>query len=313
MTSDPTLPRARPTAGARVRRALALAAAGTAIVVAAAAAAGYVLSERRLARVYAVDDGWRAPPAGAADVARGRHLVEAVLGCAGCHAPDLGGSAMVDAPPMRIAPPNLTRGRGGVGALRTDAQLVRAVRHGLRADGTPLLLMPSDAYASLGDEDMAAVIAYVRSVPPVDREVGPTRLTPLGRALLAAGVLDELSAERIDHARPAPARAPADTVGAGRYLADVAGCTFCHAPSLGGREAFGPPGTPPPPAISRDALARWSEADFVRALRTGRRPDGRVLDEFMPWRHFARMTDAELHAIWRYIQASPPTRAAPAW
>jgi len=157
------------------------------------------------------------------------------------------------------------------------------------------------------------VLAYLRAVAPVDREVGSTRLTLLGRALLAIGVLDELSAERIDHARRPPTRAPEDTLGVGRYLADVSGCTFCHAPSLEGREAFGPPGTPPPPAITREALVRWSEGDFVRALRTGRRPDGRQLDEFMPWRHFARMTDAELHAIWRYIRERPPTRAVLAW
>ena len=68
----------------------------------------------------------------------------------------------------------------------------------------------------------------------------------------------------------------------------------------------GPPGLPPAANLTPAGIGRWTEADFARAVRNGRRPDGRQLDEFMPWKVFGGMTDAEIHALWRYLQSVPP-------
>lgn len=294
--------------------------AGLVIVIALGAAVVYFASERRLDRAY------QPPPAAldlaSADTARGRHLAAAVSVCIECHGADLGGTAGEPNPVLRINPPNLTRGRGGVGAARSDADLARAIRYGVRPDGTPLILMPADAYAALSDSDLAAVVAYIRAAPPVDRDVGASSVGPIGRVLLVAGKLDEIPAERLargEHpggawgtgVRPAATPPPSDTVAHGRYLAQIAGCAACHTASFGGRAgAFGPPGVPPPTNITRSGIGHYTEADFARAMREGRRPDGRPISEFMPWKYFARMTDDEVHALWAYLQSVPPAGAA---
>jgi cytochrome c553 len=284
----------------RLLRILSITLGGLAAAIALAAAIVYVASERRVTRRYDIP----APPAApAGDTARGRHLATSILLCAKCHGPDFGGQVMVEAPPFRVAAANLTRGRGGVGAALTYANLDRVVRHGVRPDGRPLLLMPSDAFTSISDADLASLGAFLRQLPPVDREVGASALRPLGRALLVAGLIDEISAERIDHGRRALAAPPADSLSHGRYLAGIAGCTYCHLPSLEGRtEPFGPPDAPIAPSL-KTRTAGWTEADFVRAMRTGRAPDGRTIDPFMPWEFYGRMTDAELHSIWRFVES----------
>jgi len=93
----------------------------------------------------------------------------------------------------------------------------------------------------------------------------------------------------------------------GKYLADTAGCSGCHGPGLsGGVIAEAPPGTTPAANLTPAGLGTWSEADFFKAMRTGTRPDGRVLDTFMPWPYYAQMTDDELRALWRFLQVVPP-------
>jgi hypothetical protein len=67
----------------------------------------------------------------------------------------------------------------------------------------------------------------------------------------------------------------------------------------------GPPGLPPASNLTTAGIGNWTEADFVRALREGTRPDGTVINEFMPWKAFRGMTDAELHAIWLYLRSVP--------
>jgi len=108
----------------------------------------------------------------------------------------------------------------------------------------------------------------------------------------------------------APASVPREPTAAyGRYLANVAGCHGCHGYGLSGGRVAGPPGLPPARNLTRDVatgLAAWTEADFTRAMREGRRPDGAPIDGFMPWRQFRRMTDDELHALWLYLRSAPP-------
>jgi mono/diheme cytochrome c family protein len=164
----------------------------------------YALSEARLRATHAVDVTSLMIPSDATTIARGRHLASAATHCSGCHGADLAGQTMVDAPPFRLVPPNLTRGTGGVGSGYTTEDWVRAIRFGVRPDGTPIQIMPAYNYHALSDTDLAAIIAYLQSVPPVDNDPGPTELRLLGRLLLLAGEL-ELPADRVP---PEASRAP---------------------------------------------------------------------------------------------------------
>jgi cytochrome c553 len=268
----------------------------------------YARSERRLDRVHPVALAMpRAIPRDSATVARGAHLA-IITTCVLCHGADLGGAVYSDDALLgTIAGPNLTRGRGGRGAELTEADVVRAVRHGVRRDGTSLIVMPSEVYAHVGEEDLAALVAYAQQLAPVDRVVPPSRFGPLGRALLAAGKLNILVAEKTP-ALPLRARvAPAATAAYGRYLADIAGCHGCHGYGLSGGRVAGPSSFPAAANLTpAGAVVRWTEADFARAMREGRRPDGTAIDGFMPWRIYANMTDDELRALWLYLRSVPP-------
>jgi hypothetical protein len=94
---------------------------------------------------------------------------------------------------------NLTTGEGGIGDAYTNAELARAIRHGVRPDDTGLLVMPSAEYSMLSDEDVNAIVAYMRSVPAIDQEIPPVSLTMMARTLFMAGQLPPLAAEIIDH------------------------------------------------------------------------------------------------------------------
>jgi mono/diheme cytochrome c family protein len=234
-------------------------------------------------------------------LAWGGHLVNAVMGCQDCHAPDLGGSVLSDDPAAVLSAPNLTSGRGGIGSDLTTQDWIRAIRHGIRRDGSSLLIMPSYAYAHISDEDLGAAVAYLKQVRPVDRELPDFKLRPLGRALVALGAFDEEFIAKKMPARVGSAAVERGvTVEYGRYLATISGCTACHRANLKGGP-YGPPDAPPVTDISAAALASWTEADFFRAMREGRRPDGSELSEFMPWRALGNMTDDELAAIWMFI------------
>jgi hypothetical protein len=127
------------------------------------------------------------------------------------------------------------------------------------------------------------------------------------RALLAAGKLNVLVAEKTPRLPLGPGVAPDGTAAYGRYLADVTGCHGCHGFGLSGGRVAGPAGFPPAANLTpAGRLAGWSEADFRRAMRTGARPDGTRIDAFMPWRLYAAMTDEELGALWRYLRGVPP-------
>ncbi len=273
------------------------------------AATLWAMAERELRRVHpAPEESFTAAAPDSALLARGEHLARAVGSCVMCHGEDLGGMVVADAGPMGwLAGPNLTRGRGGVGATLSDADWERAIRHGIRANGRSLILMPSEAFVHFSDQDLSALVAFLKQLPPVDRELEPTHLRPIGRALLAAGKLPLLVANLTPRIPHVPAVLPDTTATYGRYLASVAGCHGCHGEGLsGGRLGGGPPDAPPSSNLTPSGLVGWSEADFVRALREGIRPAGTPINETMPWRGLGRMTDAELRALWRYLQSVPP-------
>jgi cytochrome c553 len=241
--------------------------------------------------------------------ARGEHLA-ITRGCTDCHGPDLGGRVLVDAFPIgRLAAPNLTRGKGGVGARLDAIAIERAIRHGLGQGGRLLLYMPATDYSGLTDADTADLIAYVSATPPVDRQIPPPLAGPLMRTLFLLDKAPLAYALKVDHgAAHMNAMAPEATADYGRYLAQS--CTGCHGDHFAGGHVPGtPPSFPDAQNITPDpasGIGKWSKADFYTALRQGRRPDGSNIDPFMPWKAFGQLTDTELDAVWAYLQTLPP-------
>jgi mono/diheme cytochrome c family protein len=264
----------------------------------------------KLRKRYAVAPARIVVPTDSASIARGQALA-ALNGCTGCHSANLGGQVMADAFPFaRIAAPNLTRGRGSAVASYTEADWERAIRHGVRRDGSALFIMPSNEFNDFRDEDVGAVLAYVKSVPPVDNVVPGRKLYPLARVLHAFGA-PMFEAERIDHTRQvAVAPPPGPTVAYGQFLGT--GCRFCHGEDLKGREEGGEPGFPPSPDISRTGRAgKWTEAQFIQTIRTGVTPYGRrLVARYMPWPAIGKLSDQELRGVYMYIQASDSLRMA---
>jgi mono/diheme cytochrome c family protein len=288
--------------------------AGLVVFVVLASAAIYALSERRGHKQYAIAPKTLVIPTDSVSIARGGHIVRAIGKCIECHGENLQGTVMIDDPALgRVSARNLTRGTGGVGSMLSDADLIRAIRHAVGPDGRPLMIMPSQDFIELSDNDLAAVIAYVKSVPPADNVLPPTRLGPLGRTLLLAGKLPVYPAELIDHSRPSPAPiAEGGTPAYGGYLVRV-GCAGCHGATLaGGPVAAGDPSWPPAANLTPGGPTQsWTEDNFRTLLRTGHRPDGSPVNPAMPWKTARLMTDDEIHAVWLYLRSIPaqPTGA----
>ena len=263
-------------------------------------------SEQALARHFTINDPPLAIAHDAATIARGQHLFT-TRGCQDCHGADGIGHLVFDAGPViHLVAPNLTP--SGMGAHLTADAIAAAIRHGVRPDGTPLVFMPSGDYANLDDADTAALVAYVQSLPPSSNDPGSLEVRPLARVLYLFGQFPLTPAEHIDHA-PRTRNAPvaAATAAYGEYLAHA--CTGCHGGDLAGQAIPGaPPGTPRAVNLTPDAsgLRDWKEADFMRVMHEGKKPDGAALNPIMPWQSFGRMSDTELRAIWLHLRSLPP-------
>jgi mono/diheme cytochrome c family protein len=271
----------------------------------------FVFSTQTLNKRVEYSDASPPIPRDSAAVARGQHLSRAISKCVECHGDDFGGQVVFDALPMaRVVAPNLTTGRGGIGDNRTDDDFLRAIRHGIGFGGRALVLMPARNYWHMGDADVGSLIAYLRTVPAVDRELPPTKFGLVGRVLLLKGDLDEMfEAKGMDHVARRPAPPPADTTADyGRYLAQIGGCTGCHGPTLSGGALPGaPPGSKPSANITPEGIGTWTEADFFKALREAVRPNGTAIDStIMPIRLTREMTDPETKAIYMYLKTVPP-------
>ncbi|AKU91681.1 c-type cytochrome [Vulgatibacter incomptus] len=280
------------------------------LLVASIGVGGAVLvAKRAMARVHQVPDEPLAIGSKPEVIEEGRRLL-AARGCAECHGADLGGGVVLDDPALgSLYAPNITLGRGSVVEGFRDADWVRAIRHGVKRDGRPIVIMPANEYYFLSDRDLSAIIAFAKTAAPVDRELPPHRIKPLLYVLTALEVFPLLAANSIDHAAPREAVSePEATKEYGRYLAKVQ-CQGCHGEGLGGGPPPGAPASLPVPAnLTPDeatGIGKWTEADFVRALREGRRPDGRELDPFMPWKNFRNLDETELHALWAYVRSVP--------
>jgi cytochrome c553 len=286
-------------------------AAGVLVGLVAIASAGvYLSSSSKLHRTYAVPVRPFAIPTDAEALARGEHLAR-TRGCVDCHGTDFGGTKIIaDGAMGKIYGPNLTRAAGTRVAHFKDEDWIRAIRHGVAADGYGLLLMPSEEYSHLSDDDLGSLIAFLRVLPPVERADGPIQPGPVTRVLLATGKM-KLAVTQIDHAHINPAAVEkAPTPEYGRYLANA--CVGCHRSDFsGGKIEIGPPDWPPARNLTAAGdLARWTEADFVRAIREGRRPDGAEISTVMP-RGFAGLDDTELRALYTFLKTLPavPTRS----
>ena len=279
------------------------------LAVVALYAVAYLRSEQALAQTYAVSDPPLTVQRDAATLARGKHIFD-TRGCGDCHGAAGEGRVLFEAGPvMKIVPPNITTAGRLKGA--TPEQVAAAIRHGVAANGRPLVFMPSEDYHEMSDEDVAALVAYMQALPASANDPGPTEVRPLGRVLWLFGKLPLLPAEHMDHsprARTAPALAA--TAEYGKYLAQS--CVGCHGSNFAGQHV---PGTPAELPDARNltpaGLANWQEADFFRALREGKRPDGSAIDPFMPWQTYAKMSDVELAALWAYFKTLPPVESKP--
>jgi mono/diheme cytochrome c family protein len=244
-------------------------------------------------------------PTDEASIARGRHIAEAVSDCVGCHAENLGGTMFLDDPSFaQIPAPNLTSGQGGIGATYTDEDWVRAIRHGVAADGRDLIFMPSHWYNYLADEDLGSLIAYLKTVPPVD-QVWPARSVAFipTRILLALGAIP-FAPELIAQNGPRTSPEAAISVEYGAYISRVAACGECHGNDLAGGTTQGAPIGPN--LTPGGAFAAYREEDFLKVMHTGVTPGGQTLSEEMPWMDYGKMTDDELKALFMYLQSLQP-------
>lgn len=277
-------------------------------IVAVALSAVYIVSQRRIDQHITVAGHAVPIPTDSASIERGRHVVNAIGMCGDCHQPDFGGGVMIDEPAIaHLSALNLTTGEGGVGGTLSDLDWERAVRHGVAPDGRKLHFMPAHEYASINDDDFAAAVAYLKQVPKVARKQDANRFGPVGRALFLKGDIELLPADLMDHTAAHPAViAPAPTAEYGKYLSVT--CRGCHGHTFSG----GPmPGTPPdwkaPANITPEGIGRYTEADFARALREGRRPDGSPLDTmYMPVRFTKNLNDTEIAALYAFLKTLPP-------
>lgn len=237
-------------------------------------------------------------------IARGAYLVTAFPGCAGCHSsnpaaerPILDGQPFAEIAALAdIYAPNLTPG----GPLKdwSDGEIIRAIREGVDRDGHALFLMPSAEYRHVSDQDVRAIVAYLRSQQPVTKDGTPRKLTFLGTMLVGAVRFPLSNQEPIQNVTDPP-RGP--TAEYGQHLADIGGCRTCHGPALDAENI--PQGPPPGPNLR--VVKGWTDEQFLRAMREGVDPSGKRLSEQMPWRQYGRGTDDDLRALYAYLKLLP--------
>ncbi len=267
----------------------------------------YFLGNARLNKKYDISPSNITVPTDAASLELGKHRAEVL--CEGCHGADLSGiDNWFDAPQLgNIDSANLTAGGGGLGNEFTTEDYVRAIRHGVDREGKPIFMTAVVSTAHLSDEDLGAIIAYVKSVPPVDHTVKTRHFTPLARILLAAGVLGKLPAESVSHDVNITAPARGVSADYGQYLVNTNDCQVCHGLNLNG-------GPFPDPTIKKISpnltpggeLGFWTEEQFMNTIRTGKTPSGHELNpDLMPWKYYRLFSGDELQAIWLYLHSLP--------
>ncbi|MFL6796868.1 MAG: c-type cytochrome [Xanthobacteraceae bacterium] len=256
-------------------------------------------------------------------VERGKYLVESILTCGNCHSPRgpggvvdstrlySGGPQTWDEPAFTVKGPNITPDEEtGIGKWSAD-DMKKAILQGVRPSGHQLApIMPYGFYKVFVPSDLDAVVAYLRSVPPVRNQVQP----PVYKAAFHA--------ETPPGADRPPSEADlSDPVKRGFYLATIGHCMECHTPRVndqpdfanslgkGGQTFRGPFGE----SVSRNitshpdkGIGRWSDDEIKRAITQGMRKDGTKLKPPMGFDWYARMTQADLNAVVAYLRTVPP-------
>lgn len=252
----------------------------------------------------------------AADLARGEYLVQTVMGCGNCHTPlgpngpvmelDLAGRVVEDIDIFTAIAPNITPASHI--ADWSDAELGRAIREGIRPDGSVVgPPMPFAAYRSISDDDLSSIVAYLRSLAPIGNDPGTSEYrVPLPPAY--GPPITEVIA----------APAPGVTVEYGEYLVALAHCMECHSPmtptgpdwgegfARGGFEFHGPWGTSVSSNLTDhpDGLTGYSDAE-IAGMIAGNRPNGDPLLPPMPYSYLAAMSESDMDAIVLYLRSIP--------
>lgn len=278
---------------------------GLVVIVVVFLAVVYAITSSRMGKTYPTTVAAIPIPSDSAAIERGHHLVLAVGKCVACHGDNLGGKYTSDNFIFgRLAAANLTRGKGGIGATYSDTDYVRSIRYGVKPGGKPVVFMPSEAFTHFSDADLGAIIAYIRTVPPVDATFPSPRMGPISRVLSILAGFPLVPAMIIDRNVPHPASVQTGvTKEYGAYLIQTGGCTSCHNANLSGGTKVE---NVPTANLTPTGIGKWTEADFTKALRDGIRPDGRILSAVMPWPYTKNLTDDEIRAMWMYVKELQP-------
>jgi len=252
-------------------------------------------------------------------IARGKKLANI---CVSCHTLDnqmpLSGNNFAvkfDLPPVgTLYAPNLTP--SGNIADWTDGEIIRAIREGIDRNGRSLLVMPSAGFRNLSDEDVQALVAYLRSQPKKGEPTPDTQFNLLGAIFM--NMADFRTAQQPAGHVIAP---QADTPEYGKYLVDIMGYRDCHGPQLQGKVENGQPGPPPGPNLTL-IVPQWTEGEFMNFFNTGTLPGGSQVpiltlksgfsEPKMPWQVIrAATSDDELKAMFAYLHNLPPVESPP--
>lgn len=262
-------------------------------------------------------------------LARGKYIAESVSACVDCHSPhdwtkhdspippgmEMSGEDMsiLKGLPGRVVAPNLTPDmETGAGSWSDDA-LARAIREGIGHDGRTLFpLMPYENFLHMTDEDLASVIVYLRSLPPVRNSLPATEIIFPVKYLIRS----------VPQPVTEPVAAPdvSDPVKRGAFLVTMAGCKDCHTPmdkgepvpslELSGGQVFdGPWGNVASANLTPDAtgIPYYDEVLFLQAMRSGY-VKARSISQIMPWRSYGGMTDDDLKSIFAYLKTVKPIK-----
>jgi len=259
--------------------------------------------------------------------ARGKYIVESEAACADCHSPH--DWSKHDAPippgmegagqdfaalkglPGTVVAPNLTPDQETGAGTWSDDALARAIREGIGHDGRALFpMMPYQGYKNLPDDDLASIIVFLRSLPPVRNSLPKTAI------IFPVKYLMRKAPEPITD----PVAPPdiSDPVKRGAFLVTISGCRDCHTPvdhgdpipgmEMSGGQVFeGPWGRTVSANLTPDpsGIPYYNEILFLQAIRTGY-VGQRPLNQIMPWRHYGGMTDEDLKAIFAYLKTLKP-------
>lgn len=224
--------------------------------------------------------------------------------CQDCHSEDLGGKIWIDDGLLgKIVAPNLTKGKGGLPTDYNISDWMRSLKHGLKRDSTALMLMPSNEFTFLTEDDLRAIIAYCMQLEPIDRELPKSSVGILGYILTDFEQIPLIAAEKINHDRSLTKSINREvSIEFGQYLS--IGCEGCHRKNMKG----GPPVAPGFPEVaditSTGHLGTWTEQEFIQALKTGITPEGKKLNSSeMPWQSFKDYTETEFKALFLYLNS----------